>query len=82
MNIEKTIDSLKKKLYSVNYFETYAEAADYLDSQIDGKEVGFGDSQTLMKMDLYNRLSAHNTVHDPNQSSDNDIDSVYDKMPL
>ena len=23
-------------------------------------------------MDLYNRLSAHNTVHDPNQSSDND----------
>ncbi|MCI7248104.1 MAG: lactate utilization protein [Clostridiales bacterium] len=72
MNIEKTIDSLKKKLYSVSYFETYAEAADYLDSQIDGKEVGFGDSQTLMKMDLYNRLSAHNTVHDPNQSSDND----------
>lgn len=39
MNIEKTIDSLKKKLYSVSYFETYAEAADYLDSQIDGKEV-------------------------------------------
>ena len=39
MNIEKTIDSLKKNLYSVSYFETYSEAADYLDSQIDGKEV-------------------------------------------
>ena len=72
MDIQKTIRSLEKKLYTVSYFETYEEAAEYLDSQIDGKEVGFGDSQTMMKMKLYDRLSKHNTVYDPNQSVDND----------
>ncbi len=71
MNIEKTIKSLKSKLYTVSYFETYKEAADYIDGQIDGRDVGFGDSQTMLKMDLFNRLSTHNTVHDPNQTKDN-----------
>ncbi|MBQ0078953.1 MAG: lactate utilization protein [Eubacterium sp.] len=72
MDIQKTITSLEKRLYKVSYFETYQEAADYLDAQIDNKVVGFGDSQTMLKMDLFNRLSAHNEVHDPNQSTDND----------
>ncbi len=72
MNLEKTIKSLEQKLYTVRCFETHKEAADYLDAQIDGKVVGFGDSRTIIDMKLYDKLSKHNTVYDPNQSVDND----------
>ena len=72
MNLEKTIKSLEQKLYTVKLFNTHEEAADYLDSQIDGKVVGFGDSRTIIDMKLYDKLSKHNTVYDPNQSVDND----------
>ncbi len=72
MNLEKTIKSLEQKLYTVRCFETQKEAADYLDAQIDGKVVGFGDSRTIIDMKLYDKLSKHNTVYDPNQSVDND----------
>lgn len=41
-------------------------------SQIDNKVVGFGDSMTLAAMDMYNRLSSHNIVHDPATAKDND----------
>ena len=70
MNLEKTIHSLKQKLYSVKCFDTQEEAAVYLDTQIDGKVVGFGDSKTMIDMRLYDRLSKHNTVYDPNQGVD------------
>lgn len=72
MDINKTIKSLQEKLYTVKLFDTAKEAADYLDSQIDGKVVGFGDSRTMIDMELYKRLSAHNEVHDPYQGKDND----------
>ncbi|MBQ8151812.1 MAG: lactate utilization protein [Firmicutes bacterium] len=72
MNLEKTIRSLEEKLYTVKVFDTAVQAADYLDSVIDGKVVGFGDSRTMIDMNLYERLSAHNRVYDPNQSVDND----------
>ncbi len=72
MNIEKTIKSLKKNRYTVSFFKTAKEAAEYIDKEIDGKTVGFGDSITMKDMKLYERLSAHNEVYDPNQSSDND----------
>ena len=72
MDINETIKSLEEKLYTVKLFDTAKEAADYLDSQIDGKVVGFGDSRTMIDMELYKRLSAHNEVHDPYQSKDND----------
>ena len=72
MNLEKTIKSLEKKLYKVSCFESHEEAAMYLDSQIDNKVVGFGDSRTIIDMKLYDKLSTHNTVYDPNQSEDND----------
>lgn len=65
MDINKTIKSLEEKLYTVKLFDTAKEAADYLDGQIDGKVVGFGDSRTMIDMELYKRLSAHNEVHDP-----------------
>lgn len=56
----------------VSCFDKCETAAKYLDSQIDGKIVGFGDSQTIIDMKLYDMLSSHNTVYDPNQGIDND----------
>lgn len=72
MDIDKTIKSLQRNRFTVSYFETAAEAAEYIDKNIDGKTVGFGDSATMHSMELYKKLSAHNTVHDPYQSKDND----------
>ena len=61
-------DTVKKNLeglgYAVSVFETAKEAADYLDSNIDGKTVGFGGSVTLRDMGIWERLCRHNTVYD------------------
>ena len=59
------VRTLAARGYEVMLFDDGAEAADYLDSSIDGKTVGFGDSETLMAMGLYERLSLHNMVFDP-----------------
>lgn len=64
-NIEETARALRKRGYEVSCFETGEEAAQYLDGKIDGYTVGFGDSETLLALDMYNRLSKHNKVHDP-----------------
>ena len=72
MDLDKTIKSLEQKLYKVSCFKNCEAAAEYLDIQIDGKIVGFGDSRTIIDMKLYDKLSTHNTVYDPNQSIDND----------
>lgn len=63
MDFAKTAARLTELGYEVLVFDTKEQAADWLDSQIDGKTVGFGGSQTLEEMGLYERLSAHNTVH-------------------
>lgn len=65
MDIERTIETLKHKGYAVSYFEHAEEAAAYLNSIIDNKSVGFGDSATLLSMKLFERLSSHNEVFDP-----------------
>ena len=65
MNIQEVIKALEGKGYVVSYFETKEEAADYLDSKIDGQLVGFGDSETLNSLELFKRLSSHNEVWDP-----------------
>jgi len=64
-NLEKTAESLRKRGYEVVCFETGEEAAAYIDSRIDGFTVGFGDSETMMALQLYERLSRHNDVYDP-----------------
>lgn len=63
MELTKVAARLTELGYEVVCFETKEEAADFIDSRIDGKTVGFGGSQTLADMGLYERLSAHNTVH-------------------
>ena len=64
-DIEKTAEALRKRDYEVACFETSEEAADYVDSKINGFTVGFGDSETLMALRLYERLLKHNDVRDP-----------------
>lgn len=65
MNIQKAIRSLKQKGYSVSYFENSKEAVTYLNHEIDNQIVGFGDSDTLLSLNLYESLSYHNKVYDP-----------------
>lgn len=72
MKYDKVIENFKKNRYSVSFFASGEEAAAYLDGQLNGRVIGFGDSATMSSMKLYEKLSAHNTVYDPNQSKDND----------
>lgn len=54
--------NLEERGFAVRTFATKEEAADYLDSQIDGVSVGFGGSMTVQEMGLYPRLAAHNNA--------------------
>lgn len=66
--MERTIDlgavkaTLEKLGYTVSLFGDKEQAAEYLDSQIDGSSVGFGGSVTVKEMNLYERLERHNAV--------------------
>lgn len=62
MDFTKVKENLEKCGYQVSEFATAKEAAEYLDSRIDGKTVGFGGSVTLQEMGMYEKLSAHNVV--------------------
>ena len=57
------IETLKNKGYTVSSFAIAAQAADYLNSVIDGVSVGIGGSMTVDQMGVYDRLQSHNTVH-------------------
>ena len=64
MKIFETVEqNLKARGYCVKTFATAEEAAAYLDSEIDGKTVGFGGSMTLQAMGLWDLLRTHNTVY-------------------
>ena len=62
---ERFIQNLIGFGYDVKAFPSKEAAADYLDSSIDGRRVGFGNSQTLLNMHLHERLAEHNQVYDP-----------------
>ena len=62
MNIEKAINNFKLRGYTVQHFATGAEAAAYLNAQIDNTTVGIGGSMTAQELGLYETLSAHNQV--------------------
>ena len=65
MDLTKTAEALKKRGYEVSCFQTAKEAAEYLDGIIDGMTVGFGDSETLLSMHLFEMLQTHNDVYHP-----------------
>ena len=63
--IVRTMEAFRRNRYDVSRFEGRTAAADYLAAEICGKRVGFGDSETLRALSLYERLSGHNEVIDP-----------------
>ena len=46
MNAEKALENLSRNGFDAKYFETAAQAADYLAAQLHGKTIGFGGSVT------------------------------------
>ena len=64
-------NNLENKGYAVSVFDTKEDAADYLNSCIDNKVVGFGGSVTLSEMNLFSLLSGHNTVYWHDEKPDN-----------
>ena len=55
--------NLETRGFVVQVFKTGAEAAAYLDSQIDGTSVGIGGCATAKEIGVYDLLAKHNTVH-------------------
>ena len=62
MDFTNVAKALTARGFKVSSFETAKEAAEYLNTQIDGVTVGFGGSITLEELGLYALLSGHNTV--------------------
>lgn len=63
MDFTNLKNMLERLGYAVSCFAAGADAAAYLNEQIDGKTVGFGGSVTLRELGLFDSLSAHNTVN-------------------
>ncbi len=59
-NIQLTRKNFEEKGYKTQYFETGAEAAQYVNSQVDGMSVGFGGTMTARDIGLYELLESHN----------------------
>ena len=62
MNLQKAIDNLQKNGFHVHYFETRAEAAEYVLTLTNGRSVGIGGSMTVDALGLYDRLSERSDV--------------------
>lgn len=60
-DITKLRENLEREGFQTSYFETAEEASAYLDQALDGTTIGFGGSQTVRDMGLYERLARHNT---------------------
>ena len=63
MNFDKVKKNLEEKEYKVTVCDTAKAAAEYIDSVIDKKTVGFGGSVTVTQLGLYNKLKSHNDVY-------------------
>ena len=63
MLFDKVKQNLEGKGYKVTVCATKEEAAEYIDSVIDGKAVGFGGSVTVQELGLYEKLQSHNGVY-------------------
>ncbi len=61
--MEKTLENLQKNGFTVTRCATKEDAADYLVQTLHGKSVGMGGSMTLEALDVYDRLTADNTVY-------------------
>lgn len=79
MKYDRLIRSLEKNRYVVSYFEEAGEATKYLEQEIQGVTVGFGDSETLSALNLQQILAKRNTVIDPSTSTKNTFVEVGKK---
>ena len=62
MDVQRAVSALMRAGFAVRYFDTAAQAADYLAESISGKTVGIGGSMTMEQLGLYDRLTKNNTV--------------------
>lgn len=62
MDFTKVKSALEARGFKVSAFPSAAEAAQYLNGQIDGVSVSFGGSVTLEQMGLFESLGQHNEV--------------------
>ena len=62
VNIENTMKALRSRGFEPVWFDTAAEAADYLEKEYAGRSVAFGGSKTLEALGLYERLNKTGTV--------------------
>ena len=60
-DFETLRNHLEDEGFQTSFFSTAAEACDYLDQALDGVSIGFGGSQTVRDIGLFERLAAHNT---------------------
>ena len=60
-DITKLRRNLEREGFRTSYFETAEEACAYLNQELDGTTIGFGGSQTVRDMGLYEQLASHNT---------------------
>lgn len=78
MDINQVLEHLRKNRYEASYFATGKEAVEYLNSQIDGKLVGIGDSMTLYGLGIYDALRSHNTVFDVQHTPNGTLDEFWE----
>ncbi len=62
-DLEKLTKNLTQEGFLVSRFATAEAACAYLNRAIDGANVGFGGSQTVRDMGLYEQLSTHNDCY-------------------
>ena len=62
VSIDETMKSLKSRGFDVSFFETGAEATDYLANELRDETIGFGGSMTIEALGLYDRLIKSNKV--------------------
>lgn len=60
-DIEKLRAALAARGYQTSLFDTAEECCNWLDRELDGRTIGFGGSQTVRDMGLFERLNTHNT---------------------
>lgn len=69
-NFSKVKRNLERLGYSVKEFNSSNDALLYLNDAIDNKSVGFGGSETVMQMGLFDALDKHNTTYSHNRLKD------------
>lgn len=77
MDFGKVKAALEMRGFKVSTFASSAEAAQYLNEQIDGVSVGFGGSVTIEKLGLFESLGQHNELishwHVPENKSPDEV---------